>query len=212
MSAFSASGADAVKRQAATSSYRDYQGLYNKSGNPVNPGQVSTNRPILNQNRTFGSYQEYNGYRDNYYSGRGWYAPSWSYQSYPRFGIWDAMFMWFMLSNLTSGPSFFYNHQNDPGVQAFQQEAATLAQSNADLKKQLDEVNAKLDDMKKNGVPADPNSMPKDVDPNVALAQPKIEETKAEEPGNAATSLFWPIVAMVGLGGAGYFLFLRKRV
>ena len=210
-SAFSASGADAVKRQAAASSYKDYQGLYTKSGNPVNSGQAATSQPLLNQSRTFGSYQEYNNYRDNYYYGRGWYAPGWSYQSYPSFGVWDAMFMWFMLSNLTSGPSFFYNHQNDPGVQSFQQEAAKLAQSNADLKKQLDEVNAKLDDMKKNGVPADPNALPKDVDPSLALAKPKIQETGLQEPANASSSLFWPIVTLVGLGGAGYFIFLRKR-
>ncbi len=198
-----------MKKQAATTSYKGYQGLYSKPGNPVNPGQVSTSKPILNQNRTFGSYQEYNGYRDNYYAGRGWSAPSYAFGSYSGFGMWDAMFMWFMLSHLSSGPGFFYNHQSDPGVQAFRQEAQKLSESNADLKKQLDELNAKLDDMKKNGVPVDPTAMPKDVDPNIALAQPMI--ATATEPENASRSLFWPIVGMVGLGGAAWLLFARKR-
>lgn len=205
-SAFSSSGADAAKRQAATTSYQGYQGLYAKPGNPVNPGQVGTSKPILNQNRTFGSYQDYGRYRDNYYSGRGWSAPGYAYNSFSGFGMWDAMFMWFMLSNLTSGAGFFHNHQADPGVQAFKQEAAKLAESNADLKKQLDEMNTKLDQMKKDGTPVDPTAMPKDVDPNIALAQPKIEEPK-----NAAGSLFWPIVTLVLAGGAAWLLFGSKR-
>ena len=209
-SAFSSSGADSVRKQAATSSYQGYQGLYSKSGNPA-PGQVGTGKPILNPTRTFGSYQEYNGYRDNYYAGRGWSAPTYVFHSYPSFGMWDAMFMWFMLSHLSSGPGFFYNHQNDPGVQAFQQEAQKLSASNEDLKKQLNEMNAKLDDMKKSGVAPDPNYVPKDVDPNVALAQPKIEP-KQEEPKSAASSLFWPIVGLVGAGGLGYLLLFRRRV
>ncbi|GFK93021.1 hypothetical protein NNJEOMEG_00850 [Fundidesulfovibrio magnetotacticus] len=205
-SAFSNAGSDAVKRQAAATSYQGYQGLYTKPGNPVSPGQVTTNKPILSQNRSFGSYQDYNRYRDNYYSGRGWSAPGYAFNSFSGFGMWDAMFMWFMLSNLTSGAGFFHNHQADPGVQAFKQEAAKLAESNADLKKQLDEMNAKLDQMKKDGTPVDPTAMPKDVDPNVALAQPKIEEPK-----NAAGSLFWPIVTLVLAGGAAWMLFGRRR-
>jgi len=205
-SAFSSSGADAAKRQAATTSYQGYQGLYTKSGNAVKPGQVSTSKPILNNNRKFGSYQDYNRYRDNYYAGRGWSAPGYAFGSYSRFGMWDAMFMWFMLSHLTSGSSFFYNHQNDPGVQAFKQEAAKLSESNADLKKQVDELNAKMDQMKKDGVTPDPSAMPADVDPVVALAQDNFEE-----PGNAASTLLGPILAMVALGGAAWMFLGRRR-
>lgn len=209
-SAFSSSGAASANKAAATKSYQEYQGQFGKTGNPVNPGQVTTSKPIINQDRTFGSYQDYSAYRGNYYAGRGWAAPGYAYNSFSSFGMWDAMFLWFMMSSL-SGPSFFHNHQSDPGVQAFKQEAQKLSESNADLKKQLDEVNAKLDAMNKEGVPVDPSAMPKDVDPNVALAQPKIDNTKAEAPKNAASSLFWPIVALVGIGGLGYFLFARRR-
>lgn len=206
-SAFSSSGADAAKRQAATTSYQGYQGLYSKPGNPVNPGQVSTGKPILNQNRTFGSYQDYSRYRDNYYAGRGWSAPGYAYRSFSGFGMWDAMFMWFMLSNLTSGAGFFHNHQADPGVQAFKQEAAKLSESDAELKKQLDDLNAKLDQMKKDGVPVDPAAMPKDVDPDIALAQPRIED----KGDSSSSSMFWPVVSLVLLGGGAYLVFNRRR-
>jgi hypothetical protein len=199
-----------VKKQAATTSYQGYQGLYSKSGNAV-PGQVSTGKPILNQNKSFGSYQEYNGYRDNYYAGRGWSAPGYAFNSFSSFGMWDAMFMWFMISNLTSGAGFFHNNQNDPGVQAFRQEAQKLSESNADLKKQVAELNAKLDQMNKDGVPVDPNAVPKDVDPNVMLAQPKIVEAKAQESKNSSGSLFWPIVTLVAVGGIGYLIFSRRK-
>jgi len=209
-SAFSSSGADAAKRQAATSSYQGYQGLYSKSGNAV-PGQVSTAKPILNQDRTFGSYKDYNGYRDNYYAGRGYSAPGYAFNSFSGFGMWDAMFMWFMLSNLTSGAGFFHNNQNDPGVKAFKEEAAKLSQSNADLKKQLDEMNAKLDGMKKEGVPVEPGTIPKDVDPNIALAQPKIDESKGEKSEKSSGGLFWPLAAMVVLGGGALWMFNRRR-
>ncbi|MFP5222039.1 MAG: hypothetical protein ACLGSA_07095 [Acidobacteriota bacterium] len=208
-SAFSSSGADAAKRQAATTSYQGYQGLYSKSGNAV-PGQVGTNKPILNQNRTFGSYQEYNGYRDNYYAGRGYSAPGYAFNSFSRFGMWDAMFMWFMLSNMTSGAGFFHNNQNDPGVKAFKEEAAKLSESNADLKKQLDEMNAKLDSMKKDGVPVEPGSVPKDVDPNIALAEPKIDDSKGDS-GKSSGGLFWPLATMAVLGGGALWMFNRRR-
>jgi hypothetical protein len=209
-SAFSSSGADAAKRQAATSSYQGYQGLYSKSGNAV-PGQVSTGKPILNQDRTFGSYKDYNGYRDNYYAGRGYSAPGYAFNSFSGFGMWDAMFMWFMLSNLTSGAGFFHNNQNDPGVKAFKEEAAKLSQSNADLKKQLDEMNTKLDGMKKEGVPVEPGTIPKDVDPNIALAQPKIDESKGDKSEKSSGGLFWPLAAMVVLGGGALWMFNRRR-
>jgi len=207
-SAFSSSGADAARMQAATSSYKSYQGLYSKSGNPVNPGQVSTSKPILNNNRTFGSYNDYSRYRDNYYAGRGWSAPGYAFGSYSSFGMWDAMFMWFMLSHLTSGAGFFYNHQSDPGVQAFRQEADKLAASNADLKKQVDDLNAKISEMKQEGVKPDPTAMPADVDPAVALANPPVEEQPS---GSSASRLFWPVIGLAALGGAAWFFLTRRR-
>ncbi len=204
-SAFSSSGSDAVKRQASTASFKDYQGKYAKSGNAV-PGQVGTNKPILNQNRTFGSYQDYDAYRGSYYAGRGWSTPGYAFNSFSSFGMWDAMFMWFMLSNLTSGAGFFHNRQNDPGVQAFRQEAQKLSESNADLKKQVDELNTKLDAMKKEGKPVDPDApLPSDVDPNVALAQPRIEES------GGGTGWLLPLGMVLVAGGIGYMVFARRR-
>ncbi len=187
---------------AATRSYQDYQGQFAKSGNAV-PG--AGGQPILNPNRKFGSYNEYNSYRNSYYGSRGWSAPGYAFGGFSSFGMWDAMFLWFMMSH-AGGSSFFYNHQNDPGVQAFQKEAQTLAASNEDLKKQVAEMNTKLDDLKKSGAPVDPKAMPADVDPNVALAKPPVDDTPKSSGG-----WFFPL-AMGGLALAlGLMLYSRIR-
>lgn len=203
-SAFSSAGGDAVKRQAASGSYQDYQAKYSKTGNALN--DTSGGRPILNPNRTFNSYKDYDAYRGNYYAGRGWSAPGYAFGSFSGFGMWDAMFLWFMMSHL-SGPSFFYNHQADPGVQAFQKEAQRLSESNADLKKQLDEVNAKLDDLKKSGQPVDPKAVPQDVDPNIMLAKPPV----VDSPKDSGHGLTWVLFGLAALAGVSYFAFFRRK-
>ena len=120
--------------------------------------------------------------------------------------MWDAMFLWFMMSH-AGGGSFFYNHQNDPGVQAFQKEAQSMAASNEDLKNQVAEMNTKLDDLKKSGAPVDPKALPADIDPNVALAKPPVDEA----PKSSGGGWFFP-VAMGGLALAlGWMLFNRIR-
>jgi len=202
-SSFSSSGNAAISRQASTRSYQEYQGQFAKGGNAV-PG--AGGQPILNPGRKFNSYNEYNTYRTNYYGSRGWSAPGYAYGGYSSFGMWDAMFLWFMMSH-AGGGSFFYNHQNDPGVQAFQKEAQNLAISNEDLKKQVSELNAKVDDLKKSGAPVDPKAMPADVDPAVALAKPPVDEA----PRSSGGGWFFPVV----MGGAalalGLMLFNRIR-
>lgn len=209
-SAFSSAGNSTVSRQAAATSYQEYQGQFAKSGNPAQAGSA---RPGWGSSRTYNSYGEYYSYRDNYYSGRGWYTPGWAYMSYPSFGLWDSLFLWFMLSQL-SGPSFFYNHQTDPGVQAFQAEAQRLAQSNADLKKQVDELNAKVDDLKKANAPVDPKAMPEGVDPSLAMAQPNVTPAAAgqapQDHGGSSSTLTLALIFLASVLGIGYFVTRRR--
>jgi len=119
-SAFATSGQSAIQKEASRKAYNDYQGRFAKPDNPV-PSSDQTG-PAPTPNRTWDNYRDYRDYRDNYYSGRGWSAPGYAYRSFPSFGLWDAMFLWFMLRQ-ASGPAFMYNHQDDPGVKAFRQEA-----------------------------------------------------------------------------------------
>lgn len=204
-SSFSSSGNASVNRMASTRSYQEYQGQFAKGGNAVpNAG----GQPILNPGRTFNTYNEYNTYRTNYYGSRGWFAPGYAYGGYSSFGMWDAMFLWFMLSH-AGGGSFFYNHQNDPGVQAFQRETQTLAASNEDLKKQVSELNTKVEELKKSGAPVDPKALPPDVDPAVAMAKPPVAE--AESPQGSGGGWFFPMLMGASALVLGLMLFNRIR-
>ncbi|MFP5257712.1 MAG: hypothetical protein ACLGQH_01695 [Acidobacteriota bacterium] len=204
-SSFAASGQAAVQKEASVKAYNDYKGKFAKPDNPVRDNDTAAAtgpRPT----RTWDNYQDYRSYRDDYYAGRGWSAPGYAYRSFPSFGIWDAMFLWFMLRQ-ASGPSFLYNHQNDPGVQAFRQEADKLAASNADLKKQLAEVDAKVEQMRKDGAPVDPKRL-EGVDPSVALA---AEQVVNENPARSSRFGSWLWIAGAGAAVAVLFLLLTRR-
>lgn len=206
-SSFATSGQAAIQKEASLKAYNDYKGKFAKPDNPVGPsGATTPSAPP--PTRTWDNYRDYREYRDNYYTGRGWSPPGYAYQSFPSFGLWDAMFLWFMLRQ-ASGPSFMYNHQNDPGVQSFRQEADKLAASDADLKKQLADLDAKVGQMKKDGVPVDPNRMPEGVDPAVALAAEKVvREAPAARNAGFGT---WLWIAGAGLAVAVAFLLLTRN-
>jgi hypothetical protein len=204
-SSFSTAGQSAIQKEASVKAYNEYKGKFAKPDNPV--GQTgSTATPAPQPSRTWDNYGDYRSYRDNYYTGRGWSAPGYAYQSYSSFGLWDAMFLWFMLRQ-ASGPSFMYNHQNDPGVQSFRQEAEKLSASNADLKKQLADLDAKVEQMKKDGVAVDPKHMPEGIDPAVALAAEKVVKEDAAKKSGVGS---WIWIVGAGLAVAATFLLLTR--
>ena len=200
---FAASGQAAVQKEASVKAYNEYKGKFAKPNNPVRDSAgVVGPQPT----RTWDNYRDYRSNRDNYYAGQGWSAPGYAYQSAPSFGLWDAMFLWFMLRQ-ASGPSFMYNHQGDPGVQAFRQEADKLAASNADLKKQLADMDAKIDQMRKDGVPVDPKRLD-GVDPSVALA---AEHVVREDAPKASGMGSWVWILGAGAAVAVLFKLLARR-
>jgi hypothetical protein len=203
-SSFATSGQAAIQKESSRKAYSDYTGRFAKPDNPVGPsGAPAGPAPT----RTWDNYGDYRSYRDNYYSGRGWSAPGYAFRSFPSFGIWDAMFLWFMLRQ-ASGPSFMYNHQNDPGVKAFREEADKLSADNADLKKQLSDLDAKVDQMRKDGLAPDPKAMPQGVDPAVALAAETVVKEKADSGGGMGK---WLLIIGAGFGVAALFLLASSR-
>jgi hypothetical protein len=203
-SSFATSGQTAIQKEASRKAYNDYTGRFAKPDNPVGPSGAS---PGPAPTRTWDNYGDYRNYRDNYYSGQGWSAPGYAYRSFPSFGLWDAMFLWFMLRQ-ASGPTFMYNHQDDPGVKAFRQEADKLAASNEDLKKQLADLDTKVDQMRRDGVKPDPAAMPKGVDPAVAMAAENVVKEKPDSGGGVGT---WVLIIGAGFGVAALFLLSTQR-
>ncbi len=123
-------------------------------------------------------------------------------QSAPRqFGVWDAAFLYFLASTLStpSHAQFFYDHQNDPGLQAWRADAERRAATDAATREQLAQLNAKVDALQ--GQPRKPEALPSDVDPSVALAAPPHK-----------SSHFGLILVIVLIVGGVVFLFwLRRR-
>ena len=127
-------------------------------------------------NHYYHDYGSYTTRRHQFYGG--WTEPSYMYRSAPSFGVWDAVFMWWMLDHLTNDHSrFFYDHQNDPGYQAWYQQAQVQAQDNAELRAKLDQLNGQMATMK--GQPVENTFMPSDVPADMALRSDAVVQPKA---------------------------------
>ncbi len=106
--------------------------------------------------------------RDRFYGG--WNAPGAIYGGAPSYGMWDGLFLGYMLSNAFSPPyaRMAHHHQNDPGMQEWMGEMETLAAENVEVRGQLDALKAEM--AKLSGVPIDPSYLPEGVDPDLVMA------------------------------------------
>ncbi len=143
----------------------------------------------------------------------GWYSDrGWSPLGFPgmqrSFGLWDGVFLWFLLNNLGRAGStdFFHNHQDDPGYRDFRAEAERRAETDPEIRRQLDELDRRL--AERQDQPRDPNYLPPDVPPDVATA-PRADTRTPAPPAEEGGGIPW----LVLLGGAGVigFLALRRR-
>jgi hypothetical protein len=149
------------------------------------------------------------GNRSGWYANRGWSAPPYAYRSAPSFGIWDGLFLWFMLDTLTrpGHADFFHNHQNDPGYREWRTEADRLAQDNAELRAKLDQLDRQVET--RQGQPRDPDYLPPDAGRDVALAPEAQAAQGNTESGQAG--LGGGILFVVVIGGGALFLFWMWR-
>jgi hypothetical protein len=155
------------------------------------------------------------GYRTGWFGDRGWAAPPYVYRTPRSFGIWDGLFLWFLLDNLTRPgyADFFHHHQNDPGYRQWRAEAERLARENADVRQRLETLDRQV--AEKQGQPKDPEFLPPDTPPEVAAAAPDDARTPstAEPPGSEGEG-FGPsslIVLVLAGGGVAAFLIRRRR-
>jgi hypothetical protein len=147
----------------------------------------------------------------DWYRDRGWSpAPGFPMGGGGRsFGVWDAVFLWFLLNNLNRAGSvdFFHNHRNDPGYQDWRAEASRQAQGNDEIRRQLDELDRRL--AEREGQPRDPDYLPPDVPPDVAMApRPDVRTPgTAADGGSGGGGLAWLLI----IGGVGLFGLLAWR-
>lgn len=178
--------------------------------------------------RRHGQSEEWAGYRNGsnwgrgggwggWAPGRGWTPPGYATNSPPRFGIWDGLFLWFMLDNLTRAGStdFFHNHRDDPGYAQWRAEAERRAETDAELRSKLDQLDTRL--IEKQDQPRDPNFLPPDVPREVAVAEDSARPGGAASDGgegDGGGGMESGIVIAVLLVGGGIFVLLwlaRRR-
>ncbi len=164
-----------AERQLATQSlnrYKAEQARFNAPPQGTLTGASDYARsPLYTSNA--GHYRNYDqayAARDIYRNSHPWTPPAYAYHSAPSFGMWDALFWWMVLDKITepSHAAAAYNNANDPGFQAWRQEANRQAVDNAELKAKLDAMDAKLASMQ--GQPRKPGTLPDGVPAAVALA------------------------------------------
>jgi hypothetical protein len=130
------------------------------------------------------------------------------------FGIWDGLFLWFLLDNLSRAGSvdFFRNHRDDPALREWRAEADRQASENAELRARLDQLDREL--ARQPGAPSDPDYLPPGVPPEVATARRDDARTPTMRPTAAQAdesgSGIW-VVPVLLVGGAGLVLLARRR-
>jgi hypothetical protein len=151
--------------------------------------------------------------RPDWYRDRGWFPQPGIFGTGRSFGIWDGLFLWFMLDNLTRAGSvdFFRNHRDDPAIREWRAEADRLARDNAELRGRLDQLDREL--ARQADAPTDPDYLPPGVPPEVAIAPRDDARTPTTgvpaEQGSGAVGTW--VLPMLLVGGGGLFLLARRR-
>jgi len=151
-----------------------------------------------------------------WFAQQGWSAPAYAAAAPRSFGIWNGLFLWFMLDNLTRPgySDWFGRNRNDPGVQQWRQQADAMAQDNADLRR-------KLTDLDSRAVPGAPGAadsgwveVPPGVPPEIAAADGPQRRTPTAEPaagGSGMGGTLFGLALVAGAGGLAYMTLRRRR-
>jgi hypothetical protein len=198
-------------KQESAKAYEDFKAQQSKFKTPPG-GEYSPSgreRSTVDSIRTRAGYSsgsDYYARRTVFYDSYRWSPPVYAYYSYPRFGIWDAMMLWFMLDHINDAQyaAMYYNHMDDPGMQQFRQEVGRLSAENAELKDKVAKLDESAKSLREQGVKPDPSYVPQDA-AGVALA---AEVAGKEVPKSSEFPWAWVFV----IGAIAWITFrLRRR-
>lgn len=148
----------------------------------------------------------------NPYGGYGWSPPPYTTSAPRRFGVWDGLFLWFMLDTLTrpGHAAFFHNNADDPGYREWRQEADRLARDNAELRGKLDQLDQSV--AAQSGAPRQAGQLPPDVPADLARADSasSVDSASAAQASRGSGHGFW-WWGLLLLAAAVLFLLWRAR-
>jgi TRAP transporter TAXI family solute receptor len=202
-STFDKGATTSIQRQKSAESLSAYKAEQSKFKQPEKPFDKNT----YANNGLYKSAPVYSGYsaktqitvRNNYYGGMG-YSPPMYYTSFsPSYGVFDTMFMFWMLDSMHTNAearAMAHNYRNDPGYQQWRRDADKQADTNAELKAKLASMDAEMAKLKDQ--PVNPNYVPKGI-PSEAIVAPQA--MMAKTPATA------PLVFASGQKSGKYFMF-----
>ncbi len=166
--------------------YQAEQAKFKKSGTPDFDARKYADNPVYGKagaNPGF-SYKDHYRQRDNYWRDQGVRHSSRMFGGPSSFGLWDAAFLYGMLSlaNRPNSAAFAYHHQNDPGYQQWRRQAEEQAKTDAELRNQLAEMDKQVAAMKAQGVKVDPAYLPKGVPPELAVSSAVLAAKSKSKP------------------------------
>ena len=175
-----------LRKKSSQESLKRYQEEKTRFKNPefnLDKSKYDSN-PLYQKGKVYSGFDYGNHYsnRDIYYRSQGYQAPGFAFGGAPSFGIFDTLFLFWMLDHIGNRnvAATAYHHQNDPGYQKWRQEADQLAKDNAELKGKLAELDKQVKTME--GTPKDPSYLPPGVPPEVALSAAAMASKKPEKP------------------------------
>jgi hypothetical protein len=115
--------------------------------------------------------------RTVFYDAYGWRAPVYVYGLYPRYGLWDAVFLAFALDHIAEEQYalMFYNHRHDPEIEQWMADNDRLAAENDDLRARLEDMKLKVDSYEQSGVATNAAYVPPEAQ-DVALSPEVIAQ------------------------------------
>lgn len=116
--------------------------------------------------------------RDAFYRVYGWAPLPYVYGLYPRYGLYDAVFLAFMLDHIAEQQYalMYYNHMNEAEFVQWRQQMDQLAMQNDDLRARLAAMDQQAAALQ--GRPIDPSYIPEDAQ-DIALSPDVIDGLKA---------------------------------
>lgn len=192
---FTTSASKEIRKEQSQKAFSDYNSKFEKK-------DVNITYKPKNDAPKYKSYDDYRRSNTIIYEQHHWTPPTYVWHSSPTFGSYDSMGLWLMLDSIHDAQmmNFYMSHKNDPDMQNWRKEAERLAESNDDLKKKLNDMDSKINEMNKNGIkPID--NVPDDV--KKVIYTPNIDET---DEGSSFSGIIISII--VGLFSIGVIAFI----
>ena len=131
--------------------------------------------------------------REDWYGRSGWSPPPYADRARPQSGIWNTLFLWYMLDTLSrpGHADFFHHHSSDAGYAEWRAEANRRAAEDPALRQKLAALDAQL--AARQEQPRSPDYLPPDTPQAIALA------TKGKAPDSGGGMGFILLLILVGV-------------